>query len=83
MATPILGSMKANFDGSLQNNSATGGYILRDWKGELLKVRLAYYGHTSILVVEARALQDGVKEALAAGYRKLIIEVIMLRLLRH
>jgi len=29
---------------------------------------------TSIIIAEARALRDGVKEAYAAGYKKLIVE---------
>ena len=60
--------MKINFDGSLQNNSAARGYILRDWRGNVLKIGSAYYGHMSIIVAEGRALRDGVKEALTARY---------------
>jgi len=33
-----------------------------------------YYSYSSILVAEAYALQDGVKEAYEARYKKLIIE---------
>ena len=74
MATPPPGSVNINFDGSLQNTSAAGGYIIRDWKGNLLRAGFSYYGCASIIIIEARALRDGVKEAWAVGYKKLIIE---------
>ena len=51
-----------------------GGYVLRDWTGKVLKVGAANYGHTSILVAEARALKDGVSAAIQTGYRNLLIE---------
>ena len=66
--------MKVNFEGSLQNNSAEGGYIIRDWKGNWLRVGSSYDDCTSIIIAEARVLRDRVKEACAVGYRKLIIE---------
>jgi len=57
---PPPGSVKINFDSSLQNNSGMSGYIIRDC--------------TLIILAEAPALRDGVNEACAAGYKKLIIE---------
>ena len=54
--------------------SAAGGYILHDWEGKILRVGSSYYGCTSIIVAEARALRDGVQEAYATGFKKLIIE---------
>jgi len=66
--------VKVSFDGSLQNNSAAGGNIIRYWKGNLLRVGSSYYARTLIIVAEARALWNGVKEACAIWYGKLIIE---------
>ena len=60
---PPPGNVKINFDGALQNTSATGGYIIRDWKRNLLRVGSSYYDCTSIIVAEARALRDEVQEA--------------------
>ena len=74
MVPPPPGFIKINFDGSLLNSSAAGGYVLRDWTGKLLKVGVANYGHTSITVAEARALKDGASVAIQAGYRRLLIE---------
>jgi len=54
--------------------SVVGGYIVRDWEGKLLKAGSSYYGCTSIIVAEARALGDGVQEAYSVGFKKLIIE---------
>ena len=71
---PIPARVKLNFDSSFQNNSAAGRYIIRDWRGAVLKLGEAYYGNASIIMEEGRALRDGVKEAIAVGYRKLDIE---------
>ena len=72
--TPNIGIIKLNFDGSLQNNSRAGGFILRDWKGATLLTGAANYGSTSILVAEGRALRDGLQAAVEAGYKQLHIE---------
>jgi len=40
----------------------------------VLKAGAASYGHTSILVVEARVLRDGVTAAIQAGFNRLCIE---------
>ena len=71
---PSPGFVKLNFDGSLINSSATGGFIIRDWTGKLVKVRANYYGDTSILVAEARTLHDGLRLAIQAWLRKIVIE---------
>jgi len=71
---PPPGFVKINFDGSLLNSSAAGGYVLRDWTGKLLKIGVTNYGHSSIVVAEARAVKDGVSAAIQAGYRSLLIE---------
>jgi len=66
--------IKLNFDGSLQNSSAAGGFILRDWRGASLLTGASNYGASSIIVAEARALRDGVQAATRAGYRWLQVE---------
>jgi len=48
--------IKFDFDGSLKNLSAIGCFIVHDYIGSLLRVRVTYYGNTSILMVEVRAL---------------------------
>ena len=58
----------------LQNTSAAGGFILRDWGGASLLTGTSNYGASSIIVAEARALRDGVHTATEAGYRWLQIE---------
>ena len=70
----ILGVVKINFDDSLQNNSATREYTLRDRKGEVIKVGVAYYGQTSIIMAKVQALRGGVREAIVAGCRKITIK---------
>ena len=53
---------------------AAGGFILRDWTGKTIKVGVANYGLSSSLVVEARALKDGVDLAVQVGYSIISIE---------
>jgi len=71
---PLPGFVKLNFDGSLINSSAAGGFIIRDWTGKLVKACATYYGNTSILVAEARALRDGLRLAIQAGFNNIVIE---------
>ena len=72
--SPHPGAIKINFDGSLKQESASGGFILRDWTGRLIKAGAANYGNTSILVAEARVLRDGVRLAIQEGFKNIIIE---------
>ena len=59
----------------MQNNSAVGGYILWDWRGEVIRVgAAAYYGQASIIMVEAWALRDGIREAIAEWCMVITIE---------
>ena len=71
---PTPGLIKLNFDGSLQGTSAAGGFIIRDWKGEILALGADHYGHTSVILAESRALRDGLETALNAGFCRLIVE---------
>jgi len=50
---PTPGTVKLNFDGLLQGNSAAAGYIIRDWKGEILEVGASHYGNTSVIMAES------------------------------
>jgi len=71
---PTPGMVKLNFDGSLQGNSAVGGYIIRDWKGEVLAVGGSNYGNTSVIMAESRALRDGLQAAFDSGFYRVVIE---------
>ena len=71
---PPPGFVKLNFDGSLIHSSAAGGFIIRDWTGRLIKAGATYYGDTSILVAEARALRDGLRLAIQANFKNIVIE---------
>ena len=71
---PPIGRVKLNFDGSVLHTSATGGYIIRDWRGTILRARSHQYGCTSVIMAEARALRDGVQAATVAGYKDIIVE---------
>ena len=61
---PPQGFVKLNFDGSLINSSAAGGFIIWDWTGRLVKADATCYSDTSILVAEAIALRDGLRLAI-------------------
>ena len=71
---PPPGVVKLNFDGCLSHHSATSGFIIRDWSGQLLKAGVAHYGKSGILVTEARALREGVIAAAHLGIKHLKIE---------
>ena len=55
-------------------SSAAGGYIIRNWHGQILNVGANHYGCTSMLMAEARALRDGVQTRVVAGYNDIIVE---------
>ena len=71
--TPHPGIIKINFHGSCIRTSVVGGFLLRDWTGKVFKVGAANYGHTSSLVVEVRALKDGVSLAVQQVTRRLML----------
>ena len=66
---PPIGMVKINFDGSVLHTSAVGGYIIRDWRGTVLRAGSHQYGCTSVIMAEARVLRDGVQAATVAGYK--------------
>jgi len=61
--------VKLNFDGSLIRNNAAWGFLVRNWKGELLQVGASNFDNTSIIVAEALALRLGLCEVIKAGYK--------------
>jgi len=71
---PPPGVVKLNFDGSCQGSAAAGGFILRDWRGQLLQLGSYNYGTATITVAEARAMHDGILHTLRTGYRHIIVE---------
>jgi len=50
------------------------GFILQDWTGRALRVRVTFYGSIRILVAESRALQDGLDVAIPAYFHNPIIK---------
>ena len=66
--------MKLNFDGSCRGSAAAGGFILGDWRSQLLQLGSYNYGNATIMVVEARAMHDSILHTLRMGYRHIIIE---------
>ena len=71
---PTPGAVKLNFDGSLQGSSAAGGFIIRDWRGEILIMGASNYGDTSVILAECRALRDGLVAALNYEFSNLVVE---------
>ena len=71
---PTPGAVKLNFDGSRQGHSAAGGFIIRDWRGEILLMGASNYGDTSVLMAECRALRDGLVAARNYAFSNLVIE---------
>ena len=71
---PPQGFIKLNSDGSKVHQQASGGFVMRNWKGHVLQVGAFPLGAASILVAEATALRNGLRAAVEAGFRKVIIE---------
>jgi len=71
---PPPGLVKLNFDGSLQGMSAAGGYILQDWRGDIITMGASNYGTTSVVMAESRSLRDGLHAALRIGVSQLQVE---------
>jgi len=51
-----------------------GGYIIRNWKTEFIQVSAFNMGTSSILVVEATKIRNGINAAVQAGYTDIHIE---------
>ena len=50
---PNPGWVKLNFGDSINHYSATGGFILRDWRSKVIKLGTTNYDHASSLVAKA------------------------------
>ncbi|XP_048489805.1 uncharacterized protein LOC125491759 [Beta vulgaris subsp. vulgaris] len=50
------------------------GVLIRNHEGHLLHAKAFNLGHSSVLIAEATALQQGIKLALHSGLRNIIIE---------
>ncbi|CAL2272122.1 unnamed protein product [Prunus armeniaca] len=51
--------MKLNFDGSVRNEVATTGFVIRNWDGHVMLASVKKIGQTSITVAECLTLRDG------------------------
>ena len=60
---------KLNFDGTLSQDGAVAGYLLRDTQGRFLRAGTRFMFQTPILVAEAMALRDGLKTAKDARFK--------------
>ncbi|KAL6126707.1 hypothetical protein ACLB2K_074753 [Fragaria x ananassa] len=76
--------VKINFDGSVRNNSAAGGFIVRTETGKSLAAACFNLGTTTILVAEVIALRNsliyvknqGLAKIEVEGDSKLVIDVV-------
>ncbi|XP_021743461.1 uncharacterized protein LOC110709551 [Chenopodium quinoa] len=74
MEAPPLTSFKLNFDGSVKNNSAAAGVIIRDSDGTPITTQAFNLGTTNAIVAEAFGLHKGIILALQQGIQNLQIE---------
>ncbi|XP_024190508.1 uncharacterized protein LOC112194513 [Rosa chinensis] len=72
--SPPNSFVKINFDDFVYRNSAAGGFIIRDYNGQLLFAVAKISGNTIVLVVEATTLGDSLASAQERGYRKIEVE---------
>uniref|UniRef100_A0A7C9D1H1 RNase H type-1 domain-containing protein n=1 Tax=Opuntia streptacantha TaxID=393608 RepID=A0A7C9D1H1_OPUST len=72
--SPPTGLVKQNFDDSCIDLSTLGGFILREWMGQLLKLGACDYGTTFITVAEVRAMRDGILMAIQPGFQRIVVE---------
>ena len=71
---PHGGFIKLNFDGSKSSAGAAAGFVLRNWQGGFVMAGSRFMEHASISVAEATAMRDGIRAALNAGFRKILVE---------
>lgn len=71
--SPPLGCLNINF-GLVRAIDAKAGYIIRNYKGKLIKAGTIKLGKVSILSVETIALTNGVQVAFDMGFWCLYIE---------
>lgn len=67
--------IKLNFDGSVLHNSQVyAGFVLPDYQGNLILASAKIIGHSSIIVVEAMTLREGLRQVIIAGHSRIIVE---------
>ncbi|KAB2613285.1 hypothetical protein D8674_035601 [Pyrus ussuriensis x Pyrus communis] len=65
---------KLNFDGSVKNNGAAGGFVIQDECGDPVLAGARSLGEVSINVVECLALRDALWMAISRGLQKIMVE---------
>ena len=48
--------------------------MIQNWGGRILRVGMAHYDYTSILVAKARAIRDGLRTVIQEGFGQLLME---------
>ncbi|KAL3527838.1 hypothetical protein ACH5RR_012494 [Cinchona calisaya] len=72
---PPVGTFKLNFDGSsLSTDHAGGGRVLQDSLGSLILASVNRYGQATNMVVESRALLDGLHMCCVSGFLDICVE---------
>ncbi|KAI5338965.1 hypothetical protein L3X38_018237 [Prunus dulcis] len=71
---PPWGWVKLNFDGSIRNNVAASGFVIRDSDGHVLLAGAKNIGDNTISVAECLALRDGLAYAIHRGWRNILVE---------
>jgi len=66
--------IKINYDGSKSQHQASGGYVIRNWIGQLIQVGAFNLGAASILVAKATAMRNGLRDVVVAGFNNIFIE---------
>lgn len=74
-AKPPGGFIKINFDESKSSSSAARGFVTRSWDGRFLQVGTTNLKATLVvLVAETTAVRNGVRTAVHAGCRSIVLE---------
>ncbi|XP_050156329.1 uncharacterized protein LOC126630282 [Malus sylvestris] len=68
------GFVKLNFDGSVVNQGATVGFVIRNEKGEPIVAGARFIGQNTISTTECLALRDGLWMAKAKGLAHIMVE---------
>lgn len=71
---PDTNFIKVNFEASIIHNQASIGFVLRDHLGNPQVVAAKIVGHTSVLIAEAIALQEGLHTAYLQNIPNVSIE---------
>ncbi|XP_077217986.1 uncharacterized protein LOC143852487 [Tasmannia lanceolata] len=73
---PMIGSLKLNIDGAAKGNpgESGGGGVMRDAKAKVIFAFAFFYGTSTNMVAEARALLDGLRLCKAFGFKNFVVE---------